>query len=124
MDAVMPSYRVHRLKDHLRQHFRSAPHVSGTANVKPRDYVPGLLPGEADAEVTGETLIASSPYAAYFESKDTAAPLQPGDVLEDESGALRIFKYVGFEEARWVLPEQALPEPAPLAAPLEEPVGA
>jgi hypothetical protein len=114
MDAVMPNYRVHRLKDHLRQHFRSAPHVSGTANVKPRDYVPGLLPGEAAAEFTGETLMASSPYAAYFESKDTAAPLQPGDVLEDESGALRIFKYVGFEEARWLLPEQALPEPVTL----------
>lgn len=108
----MPSYRVHRLKDHLRPQFRSAPHVSGTANVKPRDYVPGLLPAEPAAEFTGETLTASSPYAAYFASKDTAAPLQPGDMLEDEGGALRIFKYVGFEEARWVLPEQALQEQA------------
>lgn len=109
----MPSYRVHRLKDHLRQPFRSAPHVSGAAAIKPRDYVTGLLPGELPAEFTGETLTASSPYAAYFESKDTAAPLQPGDVLEDENGALRIFKFVGFEEARWVLPE---PPPVPPAA--------
>jgi len=37
--------------------------------------------------------------------KDGAAPLAPGDLLEDENGALRIFKYVGFEEAQWVLPE-------------------
>jgi hypothetical protein len=35
------------------------------------------------------------------------APLEPGDVLESETGGLRIFKFVGFEEARWALP----PEP-------------
>lgn len=116
MDAVMPSYRIHRLKDHLRQSFRSAPHVSGTANIKPRDYVPGLLTAEPAAEFTGETLSAASPYAAYFERKDTDAPLQPGDVLEDESGALRIFKFVGFEQANWVLPE-AVPEAPPAGAP-------
>jgi hypothetical protein len=116
MDAVMPSYRVYRLKDHLRQPFRSAPHVSGTASVKPRDYVPGLLPGENPMEFAGETLSASSPYAAYFERKDTNAPLQPGDLLEDESGVLRIFKFVGFEEAKWVLPEAAA-EVSPVADP-------
>lgn len=113
----MPSYRVHRLKDHLRLQFRSAPHVSGTADIKPRDYVPGLAAGEPAAEFTGETLAASSPYAAYFERRDSDAPLQPGDVLEDETGALRIFKFVGFEEARWVLPEPVLAEPAPIAQP-------
>ena len=37
----MPSYRIHRLKDHLRQAFRSAPHVAGAALLKPRDYEPG-----------------------------------------------------------------------------------
>jgi hypothetical protein len=109
------------LKDHLRQPFRSAPHVSGTASIKPRDYVPGWIPGEPAAEFTGETLTASSPYAAYFERKDSAEPLQPGDVLEDESGALRIFKFVGFEEARWVLPEPA-PETAPAGDPATVPV--
>ena len=50
----MPSYRIHRLKDHLRQPFRLAPHVSGTAYVKPRDY-------EA-----GDSIDASTPYAAFF----------------------------------------------------------
>jgi hypothetical protein len=89
----MPNYRIHRLRDHLRQPFRFAPHVSGTANVKPRDY-------EAGGEVEAET-----PYAAFFNLKRTQAPLGPGDLLEDENGALRIFKYIGFEPAQWVLPE-------------------
>ena len=101
----MPSYRIHRLKDHLGQQFRSAAHVSGTAAVKPRDYLPGIGAGEAAGEFSGETISASSPYAAFFELKDGAAALAPGDLLEDETGALRIFKYVGFEPAQWVLPE-------------------
>jgi len=92
----MPRYQIHRLKSHLRPQFRSAPHVSGTANVKPRDYEPG-------SEVEGPT-----PYAIYFELKDSEAPLDVGDLLES-NGALRICKYVGFEEAQWVLPE-AKPE--------------
>jgi len=100
--AAMPSYRIHRLREYLRQPFRSAPHVSGTAHVKPRDYVPASSP---ESEWTGETITAASPYAAYFELKDSATPLYPGDLLEDERGALRIFKFVGFEEAQWVLPE-------------------
>src|ERR1700676_4875382 len=89
----MPSYRIHRLKDHLRQAFRLAPHVSGSANVKPRDYEPG------------DSIDASTPYEAFFALKATAEPLLPGDLLEAEGGVLRIYKFVGFEEARWVLPE-------------------
>ena len=96
----MPSYRIHRLKAHLHQSFRSAPHVSGSANVKPRDY-------EA-----GDSIEASSPYAAFFALKETAEPLNPGDLLESEGGVLRIYKFVGFEEAQWVLPE-VKPEAAP-----------
>ena len=91
----MPSYQIHRLRPHLRAHFRSAPHVSGSASVKPRDYEPGA-PVEAP-----------TPYAAYFAMKDSEAPLEVGDLLEAD-GALRIFKYVGFEEAHWVLPEAAV----------------
>ena len=94
----MPSYRIHRLKDHLHQSFRLAPHVSGPANVKPRDYEPG------------DSIDAATPYAAFFALKDTAETLHPGDLLESE-GALRIYKFVGFEEAQWVLPE-AKPESA------------
>ena len=89
----MPSYRIHRLKDHLHQSFRQAPHVSGSANVKPRDYQ------------SGDSIEATSPYAAFFALKETAAPLAPGDLLESENGVLRIYKFVGFEEARWVVPE-------------------
>jgi hypothetical protein len=89
----MPSYRIHRLKDHLHQSFRLAPHVSGSANVKPRDYQPG------------DSIDAPTPYAAFFALKETATPLTPGDLLESEDGALRIYKFVGFEEAHWVLAE-------------------
>ena len=97
----MPMYRIHRLKDHLRQQVRFAPHVSGVAQVKPRDYQP--------PEVEQDQVEASSPYAAFFALRDTAAPLQVGDLLEAEDGSLRVFKFVGFEEAQWVLPE---PKPA------------
>jgi hypothetical protein len=100
----MPTFRIHRLRDHLRQPFRFAPHVSGTAAIKPRDYLPG------------ETAHASSPYSLYFELRDSGTPLEPGDVLENETGGLRIFKFVGFEEAQWIVPEAKLesgPDPGP-----------
>ncbi len=87
-------------RDHVRQHFRFAPHVSGTASVKPRDYEPG------------DTVEASTPYAAFFALRDTGNPLDVGDLLEAEGCGLRIFKFVGFEEAQWVLPETAPPQSA------------
>lgn len=90
----MPSYRIHRLKDHLRQQFRFAPHMSGTATLKAKDYAPG------------DTIEASSPYAAFFLMKEAGAPLEVGDLLESESGSLRVFKYVGFEEAQWMVVEE------------------
>ena len=105
----MPSFRIHRLKDHLRQNFRFAPHLSGTAAVKPRDY-------ETSEDATVE---ASSPYAAFFALREAPQPIQIGDVLECEDGSLRIFKFVGIEEAQWVLPETKL-DPAPLPETLQE----
>lgn len=89
----MPSYRIHRLRDYLRAPFRSAPHVSGAADVKPRDYTPG------------DSVEAASPYAAFFALRDSDSRLEVGDLLESEDGSLRICKFVGFEEARWVVPE-------------------
>ncbi|HEY7335442.1 MAG TPA: hypothetical protein VH639_11205 [Bryobacteraceae bacterium] len=77
----------------MRQPFRYAAHVSGAADLKPRDYSPA------------ETVEAATPYAAYFAMRGAEAPLEPGDVLELETGELRIFKFVGFEEARWTQPE-------------------
>ena len=98
----MPRFRIHRLKDHLRQNFRSAPHLSGTASVKPRDYELKDVPEEEDF------VEASSPYAAFFVLREAPQPIQVGDLLEAEDGSLRIFKFVGIEEAQWVLPEAKL----------------
>ena len=103
----MPSYHIHRLKDHLRQSFRQAPHVSGTASIKPRDY--NLPVADAPPE-SGEFIEAPTPYAAYFTLKTSPTPLLPGDLLESESGQLRIYKFVGFEEAQWILPEVKMPD--------------
>lgn len=99
----MPQFRIHRLKDHLRQNFRFAPHLSGMASVKPRDY----------ENSEDDSVEASSPYAAFFALRDAAAPIQVGDVLECEDGSLRIFKFVGIEEAQWILPEPPRQDPAP-----------
>ena len=89
----MPSYRIHRLRNAVRQQFRNAPHVSGAAVVKERDY-------EA-----GESVDAPTPYAAFFAMRETGTALEVGDLLETDAGELKIFKYVGFEEARWFVPE-------------------
>lgn len=105
MVEFMPSYRVHRLKDHLRQQFRFAPHMSGTATVKSRDYAPG------------EEITSSTPYAAFFAMKETGTPLEVGDLLETQDGILRIFKFVGFEEAQWLLPEAKSEPNAEVPAP-------
>lgn len=103
------------MKDAPRQQFRSAAHVSGAASVKPKDY-------EA-----AEQIGAESEYAAWALMRNTGQPLNVGDLLESivESGQgpLRICKYVGFEEARWFVPEPAQPSlpSVPLAGP-EPPV--
>lgn len=91
----MPSYRVYHMKDSLRQQFRWAPHVSGTATVKPRDYEPN-----GQIEATNE-------YDAWQTLRASSRPLSVGDLLENDAGQLRICKYVGFEPAQWVQPEPA-----------------
>jgi hypothetical protein len=101
----MPKYRVYRMKDAPRQQFRWAPHVSGAASVRAKDYEPG---GEIEA---------ASEYDAWSRLGASEQPLEVGDLLENESGALRICKYVGFESASWLVPEtksapQAQPEQA------------
>ena len=101
----MPSYRIHRLRDHLRQQFRFAPHMSGTATLKAKDYAPG------------DTIEASSPYAAFFQMKEAGTPLEVGDLLESESGSLRVCKYVGFEEAQWMVAEDKRQATADAVAP-------
>ena len=93
----MPLFRIHRMKENPRQQFRWAPHVSGAANVKPKDYEPA---GEIEAE---------NDYAAWALLRDSETALLVGDVLELPTGQLRICKYVGFEEARWFIPETHVP---------------
>ena len=96
----MPAYRIHRLKETARQQFRWAPHTSGISTVKPKDYEPA------------EMIEAASPYAAWLALRESEQALQVGDLLELEGAELRIFKYIGFEEARWYVPEPAPPADA------------
>jgi hypothetical protein len=91
----MPVYRIHRLRESRRQQFRWAPHTSGASIVKPHDYL-------EDATVEAET-----PYAAWLALRGAEGALQPGDILSNPAGELRIYKYVGFEEAQWFVPEPA-----------------
>jgi hypothetical protein len=89
----MPMYRIFRMKETERQRFRNAPHTSGTMMVKPKDY---LEEGTVDAPTL---------YSAWALLKDTGNPLTVGDILRGPGDELRILKYIGFEEARWVIPE-------------------
>jgi hypothetical protein len=104
----MARYRIHRMKDTPRENFRWAPHTSGLAIVKPKDYE------------RHEDLEAATPYAAWKELQAAGRSLQPGDLLEvcgehvnvDSSlpaqsspdGQLLILKYIGFEPAGWFVP--------------------
>lgn len=107
----MPSYRVFRLKENLRAHFRQLPHLSGTAPLKLRDYVEGV------------ELTASNRYAAWMDLKGTNDPLQVGDALVEDGAAVFIMKFVGLEPAEWVVPE-VKPVEGGAVAPAEVPVSA
>jgi hypothetical protein len=97
---AMPRYRIHRMKDSPRQQFRWAPHVSGCAAVKPKDY---QQRGEVEAQ---------HEYEAWRLLRDAGGPIEVGDLLETEDGQLRICKYVGFEPAQWTMAEPKAQEPA------------
>jgi len=91
----MPQYRIHRLRESRRASFLWAPHSAGVTPVKPRDY-----DGELDSVEAGNA------YAAWALLRETEHKLSPGDLLETSEGELRIYKYVGFEEAHWDVPQQ------------------
>ena len=102
----MPCYRIHYLKESQRQHFRNAAPASDPLKLKPKDYQPG---GEIEA---------TSPYAAWKQMREAGGdqrPIDIGDALEADTGALFVCKYVGFEEAQWLVPEA--PESAATATP-------
>jgi hypothetical protein len=102
----MPTFLIHRLRESQRQHFRAAPHTSGVSVVKLKDYEPAA------------NVDARSEYDAWLALRDTETPLLVGDILESEKGELRICKYIGFEEARWFVPEP-VPQPLPEAPVVE-----
>ena len=89
----MPEFRVFRLKENLRHQFRLAPHVSGVTAVRAKDY-------EESA-----TIEADTPYAAWHSVRGTDRELAVGDLLSIDGRELRILKYIGFEEAKWIVPE-------------------
>jgi len=89
----MPVYRIFRMKDNERQRFRTLPHTSGVTMVKPKDF-----------EEKG-TVEAATPYTAWAQMKDTPEALQVGDMLVAPNDDMRLLKFVGFEEARWIIPD-------------------
>jgi len=101
------------MKESPRQHFRWAPHVSGAANVKRRDY-----------DEAGQ-VEAANEYAAWEQLRASEQPFEVGDLLETDQGELRICKYIGFETAAWVLPpaEPGSAADAPVTAPQGSPIG-
>ncbi len=109
----MPCFHIHRLREDRRQQFRWAPHTSGTTSVRPGQYEPDANPVEAPTV-----------YAAWQTLRGSQRPLAVGDILESEGGGLRIYKYTGFEEACWVLPEPAPSGGIPAESPAQDPGGA
>ncbi len=103
----MPAYQIHRFKETQRQHFRWAPHTPGVTIVKLKDYEIGTV------------VDAASPYALWLALRDSENAVGVGDLIEVlgdvPGGELRILKYIGFEEARWYVPE---PAPNPMGEPV------
>ena len=95
----MPAYQIHRLKETQRQQFRWAPHTPGVTIVKLKDYEEGPV------------IEAASPYALWLALRASDNAIAVGDLIEvigdAPGGELRILKYIGFEEARWYVPEPA-----------------
>ncbi|MBM3725479.1 MAG: hypothetical protein FJW40_08655 [Acidobacteria bacterium] len=109
----MPVYRIFRMKENPRQQFKWAPHSSGATAVKPKDFE------------EGPSIEADSAYALWFNLRCTDQALKVGDVIELPTGDVRIYKYVGLEEAKWVLPEvRPLEARSPEAPALEGPQSA
>ncbi len=79
IDADMPAYQIHRLKEAPRQQFRWAPHTPGVTIVKLKDYEPG------------DVVEAASPYALWLALRETDQALAVGDLIEDARRANSAF---------------------------------
>ncbi len=96
----------------MKEQFRWQAHTGGAALVKPKDYE---LAGEAQA---------ATPYALWNAMKSEGKSLCPGDVLETvkedgTQGELQIFKYIGFEPAKWWIPEPKTDQKGKFEGPAE-----
>jgi hypothetical protein len=89
----MPVYRIFRMRETERQKFRWQPHTSGVTMAKPKEY-----------EERG-SVEADSPYAAWAALREGPDKLDVGDILIAPDDSLHILKYIGFEDARWHIPE-------------------
>ena len=93
------------MKEQARLSFRAAPHTSGESAVKLKDY---LEAGSIEAVNT---------YEAWELLRATDRPLEVGDILESELGGIKICKYIGFDDAKWIIPElKPAVEPIAVAA--------
>jgi hypothetical protein len=99
----MARYRIYYLKESQRMHFRSAPPAPGPLKLKRKDYEEG---GQVEAP---------TPYVAWKELREIGEPrpIEVGDALELDTGALLVCRWQGFEEASWYLPEAPVALPAP-----------
>lgn len=86
-------YRIFRMREQARLSFRAAPHTSGETAVKLKDYV------------EGESIEALNTYEAWELLRGGEKPLEVGDILESELGGIQICKYIGFDDAKWIVPE-------------------
>src|SRR5690349_15640680 len=89
----MPTYRIFRMKEQARLSVRAAPHTIGETDVTSTDYV------------EAESIESDNAYEAWELLRATEQPLQVGDILESELGSIKICKYIGFDDAKWILPE-------------------
>jgi hypothetical protein len=86
-------YRIFRMREQTRLSFRAAPHTSGETAVKLKDYV------------EAESIEALNTYEAWEMMRAAEKPLEVGDILESELGGIEICKYIGFDPAKWIVPE-------------------
>jgi hypothetical protein len=100
----MVSFKIHRLREQVSSQFRWAPHTAGPALVKQRDY-----------EIVGE-VDSISAYALFNQLHGTPNALRVGDLVELPDGSLKIFKFVGLEDASWFVAPAKPEAPAEAAA--------
>ena len=86
----------------------SSPHIDKKARQQPEIRTHKRVIDIVQA--TAKTIEALNTYEAWENMRNSGTPLEVGDILESELGGIKICKYIGFDDARWILPEV---KPAP-----------